>query len=74
MKVTKKQLKEAFEYLDQLRKSGKTNMWGAPAYLARRFPILELDSQGPAKVTKAWMDTFGQESVEERVNKVKLPL
>jgi len=30
-------LKEVFEYLDELRESGVTNMWGSPAYLQEEF-------------------------------------
>jgi hypothetical protein len=30
---------EAFAYLERLRESGETNMWGAPPYLVRRFGV-----------------------------------
>ena len=29
--------KHVFEYLEELRESGVTNMWGAPAYLQSEF-------------------------------------
>ena len=30
-------LQEVFAYLDELRESGVTNMWGSPAYLQDEF-------------------------------------
>jgi uncharacterized protein YciI len=44
-----------FEYLDKLRTSGVTNMFGSPAYLQRRFAMKEDVSY---KVFQAWADTF----------------
>lgn len=60
-------LTEAFEYLDDLRQSGETNMYGAPAYVERD---LLLGRREASSVTKFWMDTFSlDESVERRVAK-----
>jgi len=43
-------------YLDDLRKSGKINMFGARPYLIDAFPEL---SEGQArKVLSYWMETF----------------
>jgi hypothetical protein len=45
------------EYLDALRESGETNMWGSPAYVERAFGVNKSDSR---VIVKYWMDTFGQ--------------
>lgn len=44
-------------YLDELRESGETNMYGATPYLQRRFSI---ERQEAKDILKDWMDTFGQ--------------
>lgn len=44
-------------YLDRLRASGKTNMFGACPYLIRRFGFTEDEA---SKVLGYWMKTFGQ--------------
>ena len=46
-----------FEYLDVLRESGVTNMFGARPYLMDEFPDLEKDEAG--KLLSEWMETFG---------------
>ena len=43
-------------YLDDLRESGVTNMFGATPYLIRTFP--ELSEENARKVLKNWMKTF----------------
>jgi hypothetical protein len=45
-----------FRYLDELRESGITNMFGAAPYLAYAF---DLDRQEARKVLAEWMRTFG---------------
>ena len=50
---------EYFEYLDELRESGVTNMFGARPYLMREFP--ELSGKGgelAGKVLSEWMRTL----------------
>lgn len=60
-----KSLRTYFEYLDALRKSGVTNMFGAPVYLMESF---RMPREKAVKVTGAWMKTFSQEkSMAERV-------
>ena len=44
-----------FEYLDDLRASGETNMFGSPAYLQRTFALKENESY---EVFEAWANTF----------------
>lgn len=45
-------------YLDGLRESGVTNMFGAASYLQNEFP--ELDKSSATKVLVDWMNTFGK--------------
>ncbi len=44
-------------FLDELRESGRTNMFGATPYLRREFPTLEGDEA--REVLSYWMHTFG---------------
>ena len=48
---------EVFEYLDDLRESGVTNMYGAPAYVMREFGV---DQDKAIAFTSEWMRTFRQ--------------
>lgn len=61
-------MNEYFEYLDELRASGKTNMFGARTYLASRFA---LDKKESAEVLSLWMKTYGDDPVADRVAKAK---
>jgi hypothetical protein len=45
------------EYLDELRESGVTNMYGAGAYIEREF---ELSPDESRKVVTYWMHTFNE--------------
>ena len=47
---------EHLEYLDELRESGDTNMWGAAAYLHSEFG--NLTSKEAREVLFYWMDSF----------------
>jgi hypothetical protein len=46
-----------FEYLDELRTSGETNMFGAAPYLARDFGIAPTEAR---KLLAEWMRTFSE--------------
>ncbi len=46
---------EHLEYLDELRLSGVTNMWGANSYLQREFPLSREEARD---VLVYWMETF----------------
>ncbi len=48
---------EYFEFLDMLRESGATNMFGAGPYLVDEFDLTRSESH---KVLSAWMHTFSQ--------------
>ena len=47
---------EYFIFLDELRKSGITNMFGATPYLMEAFDHLAYDEA--RTILKAWMETF----------------
>jgi hypothetical protein len=49
---------EHLEYLDELRESGVTNMFGARPYLIAEFPELKIDEAG--KILSYWMKTFSE--------------
>lgn len=51
-------LENYFNYLDELRKSGNTNMFGATPYLINAFP--ELTKQEARDILQQWMGTFGE--------------
>ena len=48
-------LSKMYHYLDMLRESGETNMYGAGAYLVREYGLSKGDAR---KVLKAWMQDF----------------
>jgi len=47
---------EYFEYLDGLRESGVTNMFGAALYLERAFP--DLEGKKATLILLEWMNQF----------------
>ena len=51
-------LAEKFDYLDDLRESGVTNMYGAGPYVQEEFG---LDRKEARDVVIAWMRTFSNE-------------
>lgn len=52
---TTDEMAEFFEYLDELRESGETNMYGAAPYLADEFGR---DKHTARVVLSRWMATF----------------
>ena len=54
--------KSYFKYLDDLRESGITNMFGATPYLMRTFS--ELSEENAKKLLKNWMETFSERHKE----------
>ena len=48
---------EHLDYLDDLRESGATNMFGARPWLSKAFG---LDSDTAGKYLQYWMQTFSQ--------------
>jgi len=53
---------EQMVFLDNLRESGVTNMFGASTYVAEHFP--ELTECEARKVTAQWMQTFSKRHPE----------
>ena len=54
---TEEELEEYLEYLDELRDSGVTNMFGAGQYIQRDFGI---DKRKANAVLTYWMHTFSE--------------
>lgn len=48
---------DVFEYLDELRESGITNMFGAAPYVAEEFNI---EKEEARKYLTEWMESFGK--------------
>jgi hypothetical protein len=53
---------EMLEYLDDLRESGETNMFGACPYLMDEFPKLEKEEA--RSILLYWMNTFSERHPE----------
>ena len=51
-----------FYFLDDLRESGETNMWGAGAYVEAEYGLERPDARD---ITLAWMHTFSHDSTPE---------
>ena len=74
MKISAKELGseallEAFEFLDELRESGRTNMFGAPAYLQDEMDWARNEAIAAAQ---CWMETFSADPVADRVDRALL--
>jgi len=50
-----------FDFLDELRESGKTNMFGAVPFIVERFNITKYDAQ---RHLIKWMETFPRPGAE----------
>ena len=48
---------EVYEYLDNLRESGVTNMFGAGVYIQAEFGA---EKQEASSLLKGWMETFAE--------------
>lgn len=59
MAETATELTEYFEFLDELRENGDTNMFGAGPWLADAFG---LEKSRARAVTVLWMKTFASDS------------
>jgi len=49
---------EHLKYLDNLRESGTTNMFGAPEYVHNSFDVTRQEAR---EIVKYWMETFGDD-------------
>jgi hypothetical protein len=62
---TAEELETAFDYLDGLRESGETNMFGAGAYLERAF---DYDRRRASAVLQLWMRTYSDDAPAVRAS------
>lgn len=74
--LTSEKLSDCFAYLDALRESGITNMFGASPYLQKAMKIKDRDLG--IKILSAWMKTFSHEKspevrVQEAIEKTLVP-
>jgi len=56
-------LNEHLEYLDELRESGDTNMYGAKPFLMDEYP--DLGKKEAGQITSYWMKTFSERHPQE---------
>jgi len=63
MELPTKKLSEYFRFLDYLRISGVTNMYGASPYLVEEFDLPRNEAKA---VLSAWMQTFDDSTPEGR--------
>lgn len=47
-----------FEYLDRLRESGVTNMFGAVPYLQQEFPELSFNRAQAVYILREWIASY----------------
>lgn len=59
---SEEELEEYLEYLDKLRESGVTNMYGAGSFIERAFDIPLKDAH---KILTYWMHTFSERHPNE---------
>lgn len=66
--IDKKAYVSYFTYLDYLRETGVTNMFGARPYLEEEFDLSKKES---SVILGQWMATYDENlSVEERIDNV----
>lgn len=58
-------MKKYFDYLDQLRDSGATNMFGAAVYLQQAFPELSFDHAQAVYILQQWMNNCEEKGRDE---------
>ena len=54
-----------FNFLDILRETGVTNMFGAPMYLVDEFGLSRFEAK---QITKEWMEQFERKESERTVS------
>jgi len=62
-----KKINKYFQFLDNLRKSGVTNMFGAAPYLQEAYP--ELTREEAREILIKWMQSFGKNEREQNETK-----
>lgn len=58
-------MEKYFEYLEELRRSGETNMFGAVPYLQERFLELRHDKKRAKEIWQAWVDSYQMKGDED---------
>lgn len=65
-KEYKDEWKDYYQYLEELRQSGATNMFGAAPYLAKAYPL----ALGEAiKILGSWMENYSQLIEDDVINR-----
>ena len=64
MRKTTQLEREVLEYLNDLRESGVTNMFGAGSYIEDEF---ETDRSESRRLLRLWMDNFNNEGKYDEV-------
>jgi hypothetical protein len=59
MRKTTDQERSAMEYLNELRDSGVTNMFGAAPYVATAFDMPKTEAR---RILSLWMNNFNEEA------------
>lgn len=62
---TTNQEKEVFQYLNELRESGETNMFGAASYIVEEFPFVEIKEA--RQLLSTWMKVFNKEGKYDEI-------
>jgi ferritin len=57
------ELNDMLDYLDMVRETGVTNMFGAAPYLAEQY---DLENDEARKVLQHWMRTFSERQAAQR--------
>ena len=63
--------KEVFLFLNDLRDSGETNMFGAAPYIQEEF---EVDKSTSRKLLTIWMDNFNDSGEYDEINNNHEPI
>ena len=61
MKTITEQEKEVFDYLNELRESGETNMFGAGVYISDTFRLDKITSRA---LLSKWMKNFNKDGYD----------
>jgi hypothetical protein len=62
---TTDQEKEVFQYLNELRESGSTNMFGARTYIISEFPLIE--EKEAKELLLTWMKVFNKDGQYDEI-------
>ena len=63
---SKNECQKYFGYLERLRLSGETKMYGAAQYLQEEFPELRYAPERARKILLAWFGTFREKEADTK--------